>query len=137
MTDAKTLLIMDGECAVCSWGARVISERDRRDQFRILPAQTARGRRLFTEHGLDPDNPESWLVMEPDGAVLKDSDAVISVGRRLSGVWPWLARFGGLFPRWLRDPAYRLLARNRYRLFGRADLCSMPSESLQRRLLAD
>lgn len=132
----KTILVMDAHCALCSWGARLVARRDLDDRFRILPAQTERGRRLLELHGLDPDDPESWLALEPCGAVLKDSEAVISVGRRLSGPWPWIAWAADALPRALRDRAYRGLARNRYRLFGRADLCATPSEALRKRLLS-
>ncbi|MEM9725732.1 MAG: DUF393 domain-containing protein [Pseudomonadota bacterium] len=133
----RTLLVMDASCAVCAWGAQLVARRDHGDQFRILPAQSERGRAMFAAHGLDADDPESWLVMEPDGRALMDADAVIAVGRRLSGVWPWLARLGSLLPRRARNPLYRLFARHRYRLFGRADLCSMPSEALRRRLISE
>lgn len=132
-----TLLVVDGECALCSWGARTIARGDVADQFRILPAQTARGRALFAQHCLDPDDPASWLALQPDGTALTDSAAVVAVGRRLAGPWSWIAFCAGLVPRVFRDPAYRLIARNRYRLFGRGDLCATPSPELRRRLLTE
>lgn len=130
-----TLLVVDAHCALCSWGARLVARRDARDRFRILPAQTEHGRRLLAENGLDPEDPESWLVREPDGTVLVESEAAISVGRRLTGVWSWAAFLAGLLPRGLRDRLYRLVAKRRYRLFGRADLCATPSPELRRRLV--
>ena len=136
-TEHFTILMMDADCAVCSESAQLIARWDPVDRFRILPSKTARGRQLLIENGLDPDDPDSWLAQEPDGAVLTDGDVVVSVGRRLSGPWPWLAALFGLFPRFLRDGAYRLIARNRYRIFGRRDLCAAPGPELRRILLAD
>ncbi len=133
--DGKILLVMDATCAVCAWGARLIARRDVDDQFRILPAQTPRGKALLESNGLDAEDPDSWIVVAPSG-VLTEADAVIAVGRRLNGVWPILARIGGLPPRSFRNWAYRRLAKNRYRLFGRADLCAMPNEAVRRRLLS-
>jgi predicted DCC family thiol-disulfide oxidoreductase YuxK len=65
---------------------------------------------------------------------LTDSDAVIAIWRGLG--WPWrLAALARLVPRALRDPVYRWVARNRYRLFGRRRTCWLPDPSLRDRLL--
>lgn len=137
MRTNKFIIVLDGDCAVCSWGAKVIARHDKADLFRILPAQTERGKRLLTENGINWRDPESWLVQGPDGTTWTHSSAVIAVGRKLSGVWPWLAYLLLVFPRQLRDIGYRVFARNRYRLFGTADLCSIPNENLRRRLLSE
>jgi len=79
----KLLLVMDGACAVCSWGARTIAAHDPDDLFRITPLQGALGRSLLIRHGLDPDYPESWLLLN-DGVALTGARAVIAAGRRLS-----------------------------------------------------
>ncbi len=83
----KLVLVMDGECAVCSWGARTIAAHDSGDLFRIAPLQGALGRSLLIRHGLDPGDPESWLLLK-DGEALTGARAVIAAGRRLS--MPWL-----------------------------------------------
>lgn len=131
----KTVLVMDAGCALCSRAARFIAERDTADAFRILPAHTAQGRALLADHGLDPDDPASWLAMTPIGAK-KDSDAVLYVARRLGGPWLWLAGLAAAAPRGLRDGVYRRLARNRIALFGRGDMCGAPSPAVRRRLLS-
>lgn len=132
----RALLVVDGACAVCSWGARLIARRDKGDVFRIATAQSKLGRQLLARHGLDPDDPSSWLLLE-NGEARFGADAALSVGRRLSGVWPLLARLASLTPRSWREAGYAWLARNRIRLFGRADLCAAPSDELRRRLVLD
>lgn len=131
----KLVLVMDGHCAVCSWGARTIAAHDADDMFRIAPLQGALGRSLLITHGLDPDDPESWLLLR-DGEALTGAGAVIAAGRRLSMPWRALAWLGACVPGPLREPVYRVLARNRINWFGRADLCAMPDPALQRRLIS-
>ena len=91
------------------------------------------GRKLLLEAGIDPDDPETMIVIS-DGKILRDSDAVIHVYRHLG--WPW--RTVGAFrllPRSLRDRTYRLVARNRYRWFGRRGTCWVPGPGDRSRLL--
>ena len=131
--DDRTVLVVDGDCALCSWGARTIARADPGDSFRITPMQSDAGRALMAHVGLDPRDPCSWLALV-DGCALTGSDAVIEVGRRLRGGWPVLARVAGRLPRPVREWAYRLVARNRRRWFGRGDLCGVDEPELQARL---
>lgn len=131
----KLVLVMDAECAVCSWGARTIAAHDTGDLFRIAPLQGALGRSLLITHGLDPGDPESWLLLR-DGEALTGARAMIAAGRRLSMPWRALSCLGACVPGPLREPVYRVLARNRIKWFGRADLCAMPDPELQRRLIS-
>ncbi|MBF9035115.1 DUF393 domain-containing protein [Rhodobacterales bacterium HKCCE2091] len=126
--------VMDGECAVCSFGARMIHRLDRSGAIRILPVQTDRGRAVLAHYGLTPDDPETWLFIA-DGRAWRDFDAMIEVGRRTGGLGRLTLVFAVL-PGGLRDWLYRRLARNRYALFGRADLCGLPDPGLRARLLS-
>jgi predicted DCC family thiol-disulfide oxidoreductase YuxK len=131
----KLVLVMDAECALCSWGARMIAAHDGDDLFRIAPLKGALGQSLMLRHGLDPGDPDSWLLLR-DGEALTGARAVIAAGCRLSMPWRALAWLGALVPGPLREPAYRVMARNRIKWFGRADLCAMPDPELQRRLIS-
>ncbi len=91
------------------------------------------GAGLFREHGLDPADPTSILVVE-GGKARKDSDAVIRIYEGLGLPWS-LARAFRIVPAALRDPIYRLVARNRYRIFGKRETCWVPPESYRDRLL--
>lgn len=131
--DAAPVAVMDAQCAICSWGARMIHRLDRAGTTRICPIQSPLGRALLTHFGLDPQDPASWLFLD-DGHPHKDFDAVLHAGRRYGGLG-YLAFALRIFPKPLRDWLYLRLARNRYRLFGRADLCALPDPGLQRRIL--
>lgn len=135
MTDLDApIAVMDGTCALCAFGARMIDRLDRSGDIRIAPFQGEVGAALMTRHGLDPLDPDSWLLIDEDGAVHRDLEALIHLGRRTGG-WGRLLLGLRILPRPLRDWLYARVARNRYRLFGRADMCALPDPSLRARLL--
>jgi len=106
-------------------------DKDRR--FALAAMQGDVGAAINAEAGIDPAIPETLVVVTPD-AVLRNSDAVIHIYRHLG--WPWrIAGVLGLVPRALRDPLYRMVARNRYRLFGKRETCWIPDPADQARLL--
>lgn len=125
--------VMDAKCAVCSAGARWISRNDRFDVFRIIPMQSELGKALLQHYGLDPSDPSTWLYLE-DGRAFTSLDAVIRVATRLGGPWKGVRILQAL-PRRVQDFLYRTVARNRYRIWGKGDLCAMPDREIQKRLL--
>ena len=131
--DSAPIAVMDAECAICSWGARMIHRLDRSASVRICPVQSPLGAALLRHYGLRPDDPASWMFLD-QGAAHVDADAILHAGWRMGG-WGRLTAALRVLPRPLRDWLYRRLARNRYVLFGRGDLCAMPDPTFQKRLL--
>lgn len=131
--DTAPVAVMDAECALCSWGARMIHRLDRSGTVRICPVQSPLGAALLRHYGIDPGDPSSWLFLA-DGVAHRDFDAVITAGRRFGG-WGRLTGALRLIPKPARDALYRLVARNRYVVFGRAEMCALPDPAFQRRLL--
>jgi predicted DCC family thiol-disulfide oxidoreductase YuxK len=131
--DTAPLAVMDAECAVCSWGARMIHRLDRSERVRICPVQTPLGAALLEHYGLAPDDPSTWLFIDR-GVAHADFDAIIHAGRSFGG-WGRLTAVFLVLPRPLRDGLYRCLARNRYALFGRGDMCALPDPAFRKRLL--
>jgi predicted DCC family thiol-disulfide oxidoreductase YuxK len=125
---AYPVVVYDGVCLLCSRWVRFLLQRDPQRQFRFASVQSESGRQLMLAHGLDPDTPLSLLLVE-NGRGYTDTDAIARVLRRL-GLLPWTAVSFGIraMPHVLRDPLYRVVARNRYRLFGRSEQCFVPSE---------
>ncbi len=122
---AGPIIVFDAECILCSANAQFVLRHDHARRFRLASMQNAVGASLYCRFGIDPADPESMIVVEGD-RLFKDSDAVLAIYAGLG--WPWKA-FAALrfIPRFLRDPAYRWLARNRYRIFGRREACWVPS----------
>lgn len=131
--DEAPLAVMDAQCAICSWGARMIHRLDRTGTVRICPIQTPLGAALLRHYGLDPDDPATWLFID-EGIAHVDFEAVIHAARRFGG-WGRLVGILLVLPKPVRDRLYRRLARNRYALFGRGDMCALPDPAFRRRLL--
>ncbi|GAA4222174.1 thiol-disulfide oxidoreductase DCC family protein [Sphingomonas endophytica] len=132
MTDGP-IIPFDAQCVLCSVNARFILRHDRRHRFRVAAMQGAAGAALLRRHAIDPTDPDTILVVEGDH-VLRDSDAVIAIYVGLG--WPWrVAGAARLVPPWLRDRAYRWIARNRNRLFGWRSTCWLPAPEDAARVL--
>ncbi len=131
---AHAIIVFDGECVLCSANAQFVLRHDKRGHFRLAAMQGAVGAELYRRFGIDPADPESLIVVEGDRA-LRDSDAILAIYAGLGGPWRALAAAGRLVPRVLRDPVYRCVARNRYRIFGRRDTCWMPNPEHAERIL--
>lgn len=128
------IAVMDATCALCSWGARMIHRLDRSGEIRIAPIQSETGAALMRENDLDPLDPDTWLFIE-DGTVWRDFDALIRVGQRSGGVGHLLIVLK-LLPPLLRNWLYQRIARNRYAMFGRGDMCALPDPAFRARLLS-
>jgi predicted DCC family thiol-disulfide oxidoreductase YuxK len=118
------LILFDGVCVLCSRGCRFASKRDRRGYCRFVPIHLAEGRPLAEQLGIDPDRPGSFALLANGQGYVK-SEAVLSIARELPcWQWTWVFQF---IPRVIRDAIYDLVARNRYRWFGRRDACILPN----------
>ncbi|MBL4813240.1 MAG: DUF393 domain-containing protein [Rhodobacteraceae bacterium] len=127
------ITVMDADCGLCAKGATWIAQSDTARDFSIVPLQSTLGHALMHHYGLDPSDPLSWLYIE-DGVAYTSLDALIRVGKRLGGKWHVLRLLRSLPPP-VQDGLYGMVARNRIRLSGRADLCASPNPEVQKRLI--
>ncbi|GAA5071150.1 thiol-disulfide oxidoreductase DCC family protein [Lysobacter panacisoli] len=123
---SDAVIVFDGVCVLCNGWVRFLLRHDRRGRYRFAAMQGDTGRGLLDAHGLDPDDPVSFLLID-GGRAWTDTDAIVQVLRGLGGPWRLAAAVFALFPRSVRDGLYRLLARNRYRWFGRREQCLLPT----------
>ncbi|MEO9874298.1 MAG: thiol-disulfide oxidoreductase DCC family protein [Anderseniella sp.] len=125
--------LFDGVCVLCNGAVQYTLKHEKEPLIRFVSIQSVEGRQLAVQHGLDPDDPQSFLFIE-NGEALPRSDGVIALARHLdgpAGLVP-LLRF---LPKFLRDFAYDRIARNRYRLFGRRSECSIPDAGIRHRFV--
>jgi len=126
------VILFDGVCVLCSRWAQFVIERDPAATFRFVAVQEPYGKALAERLGIDVAFPETNAVILGGIAFFK-SDAAIEVLSRLPR-WGWV-RLGRLVPRFLRNAVYDLIARNRYRWFGRTEVCWLPTPDLARHFL--
>lgn len=117
-------VLFDGDCLICSGGARFLTARDRKRQFLLLPLQSPQGQALLQTHALPSNYCESLLVLRGPHLLMR-SEAVIALLSSLP--WPWsLARLFRFIPLPLRDRLYNLVAQNRHRIPFFRSRCPIP-----------
>jgi predicted DCC family thiol-disulfide oxidoreductase YuxK len=126
------VILYDGVCVFCSRWIRFVAARDVNRRFRFTAIQSAYGTHLAQAFGINPEDPDSNAVVHGGIAYFK-SDAVLTVLSRLPR-WGWLR---GLYavPKLPRDAIYNLVARNRYRIFGKDQACFVPGAELRARVM--
>lgn len=126
------VILYDGVCVFCSRWVRFVIARDAAKRFRFTPIQSDYGARLARTFGIDPAKPDTNAVIHGGQAYLK-SDAALTVLSNLQG-WGWTQALFAV-PRFVRDPIYSLIANNRYRIFGKYDVCFVPDAAMRARVL--
>ena len=126
------VILYDGVCVFCSRWIRFIAARDQAKRFRFTAIQSAYGTRLAQAFGIDPDDPDTNAVIHGGVAHFK-SDAALTVLSNLPG-WRW-TRVLFAVPKRLRNAGYNLVAKNRYRIFGKYEACFVPDADMQARVM--
>jgi predicted DCC family thiol-disulfide oxidoreductase YuxK len=126
------VILYDGVCVFCSRWIRFVAMRDTDRRFRFTAIQSDYGRRLAQAFGIDPEDPDTNAVVHGGVAYFK-SDAALTVLSQLPG-WQWV-RVLRAVPKAFRDGVYNLVARNRYRIFGKYEACFVPDESFRTRVI--
>lgn len=126
-------MLYDGVCRFCHASVRFLIARDPEGKLKFASQQSAVGRTMMEKAGFDGLTSDT-LILVADGKASIRSDAAIRILAQLGGPWK-LMRVFRIVPRFLRDAAYALFARHRYRLFGKLDACSLPSPEHRSRFL--
>jgi predicted DCC family thiol-disulfide oxidoreductase YuxK len=128
------VVLFDGVCNLCNGAVNFIIDRDPAARFRFAALQSSQAAALLAPHGRVPEvEPQSFILVE-GGRMYERSTAALRIARRLPGAWKLFYAFI-VIPRPVRDAAYRVIARNRYRWFGKAEACRMPTPELRARFL--
>lgn len=132
------IILYDGVCGLCNRLNRFVLARDAAGRFRFAALQSRVAAEILGRHGRDPRDLDTlYLVLEPGRPgerLLQKSDAVLWILRELGGGWR-LAGALRVVPRTIRDLAYDLVARSRYRVFGRYDACPVADPRHRARFL--
>ena len=134
----RALLLYDGVCALCNGVVQFLMKHDRLDRFRYAPLQSGLGREVLARFDIHTFPDGVMLLtdaLSPTEHLYQRSDAIAGALQRLSTPWRLAGRVLRLVPRPLRDWGYGIVARFRYRLFGRYDTCPIPPPEQRSRLL--
>ncbi|TRO66450.1 thiol-disulfide oxidoreductase DCC family protein [Christiangramia sabulilitoris] len=130
----KKIVLFDGVCNLCNKAVQRIIKNDKKDVFRFASLQSDLGKKLVAERGMDPEEIDSIILIDPGVAYYKKSTAALEISRELSGGYSLLKNFLFL-PEVIRDGIYDIIANNRYKWFGKKDQCMIPTPELKAKFL--
>ena len=127
------IIVFDAKCLLCNGWVQFLLKYDRKGIFQFASIQGSTGQDLLSKADLQVEGLQTFLLV--DGSrIWKHTSAIFRVLGELG--WPWKAAWlGWLVPAPLRDAMYRWIARNRYWLFGRSEVCLVPPSDFKTRFL--
>ncbi len=132
-TQNKKIILFDGVCNLCNGSVVFIIKRDKKDLFRFAAIQSAEGQELIQKHKIDTSKVDSILLI--DGATYyAKSTAALKIARHLTGGYFLLYGFM-ILPRFFRNWVYDIIARNRYKWFGKKENCMIPTPELKAKFI--
>lgn len=133
MEPGKKIILFDGVCNLCNGLVRFIIKRDRTGSIKFAPLQSAAGKEVLRSAGAGKIDSDT-VVYSRNPMTFVKSDAILEIFKDMGGPWRLLhvLRF---IPRFIRDAVYDLVARYRYRIFGRKDECMIPDRSVKDRFI--
>lgn len=129
------IVLFDGHCNLCNAGVKFVVNRDPLGEVRFASLQSRVGKKLLDEYQIDQNYNDSLVLIEEEDVSLSSTAAL----RTLSylSTWESQLKFLLVLPRPFRNLIYRLVAKYRYKWFGRREQCMMPTAELSRRFLED
>lgn len=134
MYSGKKIILFDGICNLCNGAIQFIIKRDTQEQFLFTPLQSKTGQKLLKERGIDTENIDSIILIEPNVVIYIKSDAALQIVKNLNTPWRFILLFKVL-PKDFRDFVYDFIAKNRYRWFGKQAQCMVPTSELKSKFL--
>lgn len=127
------IIIFDGHCNFCNGAVNFIIKRNSRNTFKFSPVQSDIARKLMLKHQVHEVGNDTFIFIKEDQCFLRTS-AALEIVKDLDGPW-FIFRMFTIVPPFIRDYFYNLLAKNRYRLFGKRSACMVPSQEIRNRFL--
>ena len=130
----KILIVFDGNCSLCNKFVLFVVKRDYNDHFRFISLQSPNLHKyLNSSNKIDANEANSILLINHEGSVKIKSEAIALIFCRLKGLKS-LNLIVNLFPNKIRNLVYSLVAKHRYKIFGKTDQCSLVEQSLHKNL---
>ena len=133
MSNETHILLFDGICNLCNRMVQFTIQRDSKGKFKFASLQSESGQALLRKFGLSAPGVDSFVLISNDRYHLRSS-AALHVLKELGGIWKLFYVFI-IFPKPVRDFVYNIIAKNRYKIFGKRDTCMVPTPELKNRFL--
>ena len=138
ISEGQSLILYDGVCGLCNRVVRFLMRRDGKNRLRFAALQSKLAQQVLARHQEQAGGMDTVLLVrdyeKPSEQLLMRSEAAIEAARMLGGMWTLCAALYAL-PRLVRDAGYDLIARRRYRMFGKFEACPLPDLSVQHKFL--
>ena len=129
----KSIILFDGVCNLCNNSVQFIIKRDKKQRFLFSSLQSDAAQDILLQFQLKNSDFDSIIFIE-NGKVYQKSTAILKISKYLSGIWKLSYGFI-IIPKFIRDTVYTFIAKNRYKWFGKRDVCMIPSKGLKLRFL--
>ena len=137
-SESRAIVLYDGVCGLCNGLVQFLLKRDTHDRLRYASLQSEFAGAILKRHGADPHDLDTVYIVvghnEPNEKMLARSDAILYLAEQLGGIWG-IAKIGRVIPRVIRDGMYKLVATNRYRMFGKYETCMLPEPGQRAKFL--
>lgn len=130
---SKKIILFDGVCNLCNNSVVFIIKRDKKDVFRFAAIQSDEGQKLIKDHDINTSKTDSIILIEENQCSVK-STAALKIAKHLKGAYPLLYGFI-ILPTFFRNWVYDIIAKNRYKWFGKKDNCMIPTPELKSKFL--
>jgi predicted DCC family thiol-disulfide oxidoreductase YuxK len=127
------IILFDGVCNFCNSSINFIIDHDPEKHFKFAPLQSEVGQEILAQFNKNTKDFDSVILLK-DNQLYQKSEAAIEITKHLSGAWKYLAVFG-ILPAFFLNFFYDIIARNRYRIFGKTETCRIPTPELRERFL--
>ncbi|MFN4026897.1 MAG: thiol-disulfide oxidoreductase DCC family protein [Flavobacterium sp.] len=131
----KKIILFDGVCNLCNASVQFVIKHDTKDLFRFIPLQSDLGQKILNHIGINRQKTDSIVLYEPGKAYYYKAEAALKIVSEFGGMYKLLKIFS-LFPKFICDAIYDYIAKNRYRWYGKQDVCMMPNPELATKFLA-
>lgn len=130
----KKIILFDSVCNLCNQTVLRIIKLDKKDIFRFTSLQSETGKEIINYLKIDTSKVDSIILFEPKKAYYIKSTAALKIFGNFGGIWE-LSKFLLFFPSFIRDFVYDIIAKNRYKWFGKKNQCMIPTPELLSKFL--
>lgn len=127
------VILFDGVCNFCNASINFVIDHDPKKHFKFASLQSEFGQEILHKYDRSTSDFDSVILLK-NNQLYSKSAAALEIAKELSGFWKYLSFFG-ILPKSILDFSYDLVAKNRYKIFGKTEVCRMPSPELKERFL--